>query len=141
MTMDMKLAILGIIGAGIVGFVAGRFSSGASTFSGADASFFQTKPGSDGFVQGEVLKKKMKGKTFHWNRVGTKPAEGSRFEIRPKAGISILDPDIPSGANAMYADVKPGIANGTEYRYELWQVLANGEARRLEDPEIIVSEM
>jgi hypothetical protein len=140
--MDTTLAILGIIGGGIVGFFTGKNFGGAAPFSGADASFFQTKPGSGGFVQGEVLKKKMKGKTFHWNRVGTIPAGGSRFEIRPKSGgSSILEPDIPSGVNDMSADVKPGTSNGTVYRYELWQVLATGEARMLEDPEITVSEM
>ena len=140
--MDRTLAILGIIGAGIIGFIAGKKFGGAYTFSGADATFFLTTPGSDGFVQGEVLKKKMKGKTFHWNRVGTRPAPGSRFEIRPKGGgISILDPEIPSGENDMYAEVKPGTPNGTLYCYELWQVLATREERLLEDPEIIVSEM
>ena len=140
--MDKTLATLGIIGAGIIGFFVGKSYHGVSTFGGADATFFRTTPGSDGFVQGEVLKKKMKGKTFHWNRVGTMPAPGSRFEIRPKGDrISILDPDIPSGTNDMYAEVKPGTSNGTSYCYELWQVLETAEERRLEDPEIVVSEM
>jgi hypothetical protein len=80
--------------------------------------------------------------TFHWNRVGTPPEPGSWFEIRPKRGYSsILEPAIPSGANDMWADVKRGTSNGTSYYYELWQVLATREERRLEDPEIIVSEM
>jgi len=139
--MDTTLSILGIIGGGIVGFFTGKSFGSAGTFGGADASFFQTKPGSGGFVEGEVLKKKMKGKTFHWNRVGTPPAPGSWFEIRPKSGASILEPAIPSGLNNVYADVKAGTSNGTVYLYELWQVLANGDERRLEDPEITVSEM
>ena len=139
--MNTTLAILGIIGGAIVGFVTGKGFGGATRFGGADAAFFQTRPGSDGFVQGEVLNKKMKGNAFHWNRVGINPASGSWFEIRPKSGSSILDPAIPSGVNNIYADVIPGTPNDTVYLYELWQVLANGNERRLEDPEITVSEM
>lgn len=140
--MDKTLAILGIIAAGVIGFFIGKSSHGVSTSDGADFTLFKTTPGSDGFVQGEVLKKKMKGKTFHWKRVGTRPAAGSWFEIRPKGGRpSILDPEIPSGMDDIYADVKPGTPNGTSYYYDLWQVLETGGERQLEDPEIVVSEM
>jgi hypothetical protein len=139
--MDMTLVILAIIGAGIVGFFIGKSFGAPRMFGGADATFFLTKPGSGGFVQGEVLKKKMRGRTFHWNRVGTTPAPGSRFEIRPKSDHSILEPAIPFGVNDIYAEVQPGTRNGRVYHYELWQVLDSGDARRLEDPEIIVSEM
>jgi hypothetical protein len=140
--MDKTLAIFGIIVGGIVGFLAGKSFGGRRTLRGVDIALVLTKKGTDGFVEGEVLNKKMKGKAFHWVIVGFSPAPGSRFEIRPKRDHrSILDPEIPFGVDHIAAEAKAGTPNGTRYYYELWQVLANGDARMLEDPEITVSEM
>ena len=66
---------------------------------GADATFFTSHPGSDGFCEAKVLKFRMRGRVFHWARVGNcKPSGGSYFEIRVKAkdGRSPLIPPAPA---------------------------------------------
>ena len=133
--MDTSLGVVGIVAAAVVGFIAGLKKSGR--VGNADATFFQTNPGSGGFVAARILKRKMKGRTFHWNRVGTIPAAGSHFEIRPKPGQpKILNPPIPSGVNDLYADVPPSVPGGTKYQYSLWQVLADNSEKELDDPEL-----
>ena len=59
---------------------------------------FVTSRGSDGFVDARV-QARMKGASFVWTRAGMPPAEGSRFEIRPKSGFSVLDPSTPTGVD------------------------------------------
>ena len=54
---------------------------------GADATFFTSHAGSDGFCDAKVLKFRMKGRAFHWARVGElpDPAVTSYFEIGSRA--------------------------------------------------------
>jgi hypothetical protein len=111
------------------------------TVANADATNFQTNRGDDGFVVAEILKKRMKGRTFNWNRVGVRPEPGSHFEIRAKSGASILVPPTPRGVDDISAAVESGVRTGTIYRYSLWQVLADGRERELEDPELEVGEI
>jgi hypothetical protein len=133
--MNDAIAIIGIVGSAIVGFFAGK-KTGGDRVSNADATFFQTRPGSDGFVEARVLKERMKGRTFHWNRVGTKPAAGSRFEIRGKSGPLPLVPPIPKGTDSIFADADDSAVPGTVYHYALWQVLADNREKKLHDPEL-----
>jgi hypothetical protein len=139
--MNDTIAILGIVAAALVGFLLGKKAGGDRDRAGnADATFFQTTPGSGGFVQGRVLNR-MKGRTFHWNRVGTKPAAGSRFEIRAKSGTLPLVPPIPSGTDSIFADANDSAVPGTVYKYSLWQVLANGSEKELHDPELEIGQV
>jgi len=66
------------------------------------STLFVTSHGSNGFVNARV-KERMKGASFVWTRAGLPPADGSRFEIRPKSGSSVLDPPIPAGVDEIRA--------------------------------------
>ena len=102
-----------------------------------DAStLFVTSHGSDGFVSARV-QRRMKGDAFFWKRSGIRPAVGSRFEIRPKTGSSLLNPSTPSGVDEIRATANRSAApQGSVYTYSLWQVLADGRERELHDPEL-----
>jgi hypothetical protein len=101
-----------------------------------DSSLVQTRPSTDGFVAATIVKARMTGSHFEWEFVGVKPDDGSHFEIRPKDGSSALMPSIPVGVDRIIADARPRLETGTIYTYALWQVLADGNARELEDPEL-----
>jgi hypothetical protein len=107
---------------------------------GADATFFSTRPGSDGFCDAKVLKFRMKGREFHWARVGgCKPAGGGYFEIRVKGGKSLLVPPTPKGVNDIYCEVDPSVPEGTVIEYSLYQVRLEGGKpieKELHDPEL-----
>lgn len=140
--MNAAVTALGIVVAGVIGFLLGKGSKHPSVrpVGGAsDASLFRTLPGSDGFCSGKVLKKRMKGRMFHWHRVGgCHPEPGSRFEIRLKDRTltSPLIPAVPSGVDDIWADVDPDEPEGNVYEYSLWQVLADNRERELHDPEL-----
>ena len=140
--MNAVTVALGIVAAGVIGYLVTKKTRSHPTLQpgGArDASLFRTLPGTGGFCQGEVLKKRMKGRGFHWKRVGgCNPAPGSRFEIRLKdqSLSSPLIPAVPSGVDNISADVKPGEPAGNVYAYSLFQVLADNSERELEDPEL-----
>jgi hypothetical protein len=100
------------------------------------STLFVTSHGSDGFVAARV-QRRMKGNSFVWKRSGIPPAEGSRFEIRPKFGFSLLDPSTPNGVHEIRATANRSSAQqGAVYTYSLWQVLADGRERELHDPEL-----
>jgi hypothetical protein len=100
------------------------------------SSLFVTSHGSDGFVAARV-QRRMRGDSFLWKRSGLAPAAGSRFEIRPKTGSSLLDPSIPSGVDEIHATANRSSAqHGAVYTYSLWQVLPDGRERELHDPEL-----
>jgi len=100
------------------------------------STLFVTSHGSNGFVNARV-KERMKGASFVWTRAGLPPADGSRFEIRPKSGSSVLDPPIPAGVDEIRAIANGSVAPaGTVYTYSLWQVLVDGRERELNDPEL-----
>lgn len=99
------------------------------------STLFVTSHGSGGFVAGRV-QRRMKGKSFVWKRSGLAPAEGSRFEIRPKTGLSLLDPATPTGVDEIRATAVSSAQQGAVYTYSLWQVLADGRERELHDPEL-----
>jgi hypothetical protein len=140
--MNAVTVALGIVTAGVVGFLLARKPRSHPSLQPrgvSDSSLFRTLPGSGGFCRGEVLKKRMKGRAFHWKRVGgCHPAPGSRFEIRLKdqSLSSPLIPSVPSGVDDIRADVKPDEPAGRVYRYSLFQVLADSSERELEDPEL-----
>jgi hypothetical protein len=100
------------------------------------STLFVTSHGSDGFVKARV-QRRMNGDSFVWTRSGMRPAEGSRFEIRPKFGPSLLDPSTPNGVDEICATANRSAAHqGAIYTYSLWQVLADGRERELHDPEL-----
>jgi LPXTG-motif cell wall-anchored protein len=139
--MNGALTALGIVAAGVIGFLLGRKRKHPHIRTGgaSDASLFRTLRGTDGFCTGEVLKKRMKGRRFHWKRVGgCQPEAGSRFEIRLKDPTmpNPLIPSVPFGVDDIWADVDPDEPEGTVYPYGLFQVLADGRERELEDPEL-----
>jgi hypothetical protein len=107
---------------------------------GADATFFTSHPGSDGFCDAKVLKFRMKGRAFHWARVGScKPSGDDYFEIRVKEGESPLIPPTPKGVNNIYCEVDPKVPDGTLIQYSLYQVRVDGGERiekELHDPEL-----
>ena len=93
------------------------------------STLFVTSHGSDGFVSARV-QRRMKGDSFFWKRAGIPPADGSRFEIRPKSGSSLLDPSTPNGVDEIRATANRSSAQqGSVYTYSLWQVLADGRER------------
>ncbi|HXG89825.1 MAG TPA: hypothetical protein VNJ02_15960 [Vicinamibacterales bacterium] len=142
--MRTEFAVLGVLAAGFFGFVLGRRKDDPSAADVADASFFLTTPGSgnDDFCAGKILKKRLKGRVFHWARkgMGCEPASGSRFEIRLKPTVpprpNPLIPPVPSGVNHILADVQPWASAGVVYYYSLYQVLADGTEKQLHDPEL-----
>lgn len=140
--MNGVIGILGLIAAGVVGFLLGKKSGQRPSLGGGgggNSSLFRTLQGTDGFCKGEVLKKRMKGRSFHWHRVGgCRPDPGSRFEIRLKHHThpSPLIPPVPSGVDHIRAEVNHSEPDGRVYEYGLWQVLADGRERELEDPEL-----
>jgi hypothetical protein len=100
------------------------------------STLFVTSHGSDGFVAARI-QRRMKGDSFVWQRSGLHPAEGSRFEIRPKSGSSLLAPSTPTGVDEIRATANRSVAHqGAVYTYSLWQVLADGRERELHDPEL-----
>ncbi len=106
-----------------------------------DDTTFQCNPGSGGFVDARILKNRLKGNIFEWRRVGVPPADGSRFEIRPKKGMSsLLEPAIPQGRDLIMADANGLARPGDIYKYSLWQVLSDGSEKELHDPEIEIAQ-
>ena len=134
----MRTAVMvgAIAAAAIVAFLIGRASPPTAAPVWVDGSFIISTPGSDGFCNARVARP-MKGRAFVWVRRGAcEPPAGSYFELRPKSGnTSPLDPERPRGVHIIVASA-PSAAEGSKYYYELWQVLANGTERMLEDPEI-----
>jgi hypothetical protein len=138
--MNIAVAALGAIAAGVVGFLLGKKDGKGLGFGIADASFFTSNHGTDGFCAARILKKKMRGSHFHWMRHGScKPSNGGYFEIRIKERESPLRPERPRGVDHIYASVKETARAGDVYRYSLWQVLPNGEERELHDPELEIA--
>jgi hypothetical protein len=107
----------------------------------ADATFFNTRPGDDEFCKAKVLKFRMKGREFHWARVGMcRPPTGGYFEIRVKPGSQYgLRPERPHGVHDIFAEVDDSVPDGTIIKYSLFEVIVdNGKSREreLEDPEL-----
>ena len=96
--------------------------------------------GSDGFCKAKVLKERMKGREFHWSRVGMcRPTGGGYFEIRVKGEKSVLVPETPRGVHDIYAEVDDSVPDGTIIKYSLYQVIfEDGVAKEkmLHDPEL-----
>jgi hypothetical protein len=107
----------------------------------ADATFFNTMPGDDDFCRAKVLKFRMKGREFHWARVGgCRPSSGGYFEIRVKPGSEFgLIPERPRGVHDIFAEVDDSVPNGTIIKYSLFEVIfvdGKPKERELEDPEL-----
>ena len=107
----------------------------------ADATFFSTRPGgSDGFCEAKVLKSRMKGREFHWSRVGMcRPTGGGYFEIRVEGEKSVLVPEAPRGVHDIYAEVDDSVPDGTIIKYSLYQVVFEGgvaKEKMLHHPEL-----
>lgn len=145
--MNGVLVALGVIVAGVIGFLLAKKSGQHPSLVGggvSDSSLFRTVGGSGGFCDGKVVKERMKGRRFEWVRVGgCVPAPGSRFEIRLKntAIESPLVPAVPSGVDRINAGVRSSEPAGTVYKYSLYQVLANGSERELDDPELEIGQI
>ena len=106
----------------------------------ADATFFTTQIDDD-FCRGKVLKFRMKGREFHWARVGgCRATNGGFFEIRVKPGSKYqLVPPTPKGVNDIYCEVDDSVPDGAVISYSLWQVIfVDGVAKEkeLDDPEL-----
>jgi hypothetical protein len=143
--MNAKAA-LGFIAGGVIGFLFLRLRDWPGSdpvASASNATLFRTSPGLDAFSNARILKKRMKGRSFRWTRVGPPPAAGSRFEIRLKDAAlrSPLIPAIPAGVENIRADVHREEKPGTVYEYGLYQVLANGDERCLHDPELEIGQI
>jgi hypothetical protein len=110
---------------------------------GADATFFTSNAGRDGFCDAKVLKFRMKGRVFHWARVGScKPSGDGYFEIRVKHGQSPLIPPAPNGINHIFCEVDPAVPDGTVIQYSLYQVRFEDGKRsekELHDPELEIT--
>jgi len=107
----------------------------------ADATFFNTTPGDDEFCRAKVLKFRMKGREFHWARVGMcRPSSGGFFEIRVKSDSPFrLIPERPQGVHDIFAEVDDSVPDGTIIKYSLFEVIfVNGQPKEkeLEDPEL-----
>lgn len=144
--MNRALVLIGIGASALIGFLLGKkglpLPPGLIPGDVADATLFRADQGSDGFCQAEVLKKRMRGRAFHWHRVGScRPAPGGYFEIRVKNRTSPLIPANPQGVNDIWADVHDWAEPGDVYYYSLWQVLADGRERELEDPELEIGQI
>jgi hypothetical protein len=145
--MNGVFAALGLIVGGVIGFLLGQKSRQHPALQPggvSDSSLFRTVAGTGGFCEGKVVKRRMKGRSFRWIRVGgCSPAPGSRFEIRLKnaAIASPLIPAVPFGVDDIWADVHGSEPPGTVYEYSLYQVLANGSERELDDPELEIGQI
>jgi hypothetical protein len=130
-------AVVGIAVAAVLGFLLGQRRK-PRLMEQRNASFFTTTPGSGGFCRGRVVERKMRGADFRWVRHGScRPAEGGRFEIRPKRGYkSPLIPPVPYGVDEIVARADPDVPNGTKYEYGLFQVLPDGHEQEIDDPEL-----
>src|SRR5690348_4736325 len=107
----------------------------------ADATFFTTQPGDNGFCRGKILKFRMKGREFHWARTGgCRATNGGYFEIRVKPGTDYrLVPETPRGVHDIYCEVDDSVPDGAVIKYSLWQVIfEDGKAKEkeLDDPEL-----
>ena len=133
-------ALIGFGLSAVIGYLLGK--KGLDSHHGnADATLFTTQPGDHGFCKGKVLKFRMKGRAFHWRRVGQcRPSSGGYFEIRMKQGVSPLIPARPQGVNDIYADVHAWAKPFDVYEYSLWQVMADGRERELHDPELEIGQ-
>jgi hypothetical protein len=138
--MNIVVAILGFIGAGLVGFSFGRRQDVKPA--SADSTFFTTTPGgADGFCRARVLNR-MKGRSFNWLRHGAcVPAGTGYFEIRVKSGDSPLLPPRPRGVDHIRADVASWARPGDVVFYSLWQVLDDGQEKELHDPELEIGQI
>jgi hypothetical protein len=145
--MNGLFAALGVIAGGVIGFLLGKKSGTHPSLLGggvSDSSLFRTVAGTGGFCEGRVVKYRMTGRHFEWKRVGgCSPAPGSRFEIRLKnsAIASPLIPATPAGVDLIRAGVRDSERPGTVYEYSLYQVLANGSERELDDPELEIGQI
>jgi hypothetical protein len=107
----------------------------------ADATFFNTSPGDNGFCRAKVLKFRMKGREFHWAQVGgCRATGGGFFEIRVKPGSEFgLIPERPRGVHDIFAEVDDSVPDGTIIKYSLFQVIfedGKPKEKELEDPEL-----
>ena len=140
------LELLGMLSAGVVGFVLAKRGGVRDVHPLAErpnASFFDTKPGSEGFCDGKIKERKMKGHSFRWvrNDKGCSVPTGSTFEIRikPNQGDSPLIPPIPSHRDDIHAEVNWDVVRASgrsRWEYSLFQVLPDGREKELDDPEL-----